>query len=143
MRQAAIRKGLGILVSLAAFASVILLATLTTWRMDLRPRTDDAYLQADLVHIAPEVSGRIVELVRDNQMVQRGEVLFTIDPEPFRLRVEQAQATVRGLEAKLSVTADEVAAQTGNADTADRGIAVAEAQLLATCQGLGDHLTFW
>jgi multidrug efflux system membrane fusion protein len=138
MRQAALRKGLGVVVSLAAFASVILLATLATWRMDLRPRTDDAYLQADLVHMAPEVSGRIVELaVRDNQIVHRGEVLFKIDPEPFRLRVEQAQATVLGLEAKLSVTADQVAAQTANADTANRGIAAAEAQLTLAASTLG------
>jgi multidrug resistance efflux pump len=73
-----------------------LIATLTTRRMELRSRTDDAYLQADLVHMAPEVSGRIVELaVRDNQTVHRGEVLFKVDPEPFRLRVEQAQAPRR------------------------------------------------
>jgi multidrug efflux system membrane fusion protein len=76
-----------------------------------------------------DVSGRIVELdVRDNQTVQRDEVLFRIDPVSFRLRVDQAQATVRGLEAKLAVTADQVAAQTSNADTANRGVTTAEAQ---------------
>jgi multidrug resistance efflux pump len=48
MRPGSIRKGLGVLVSLAALAAVILLTTLTIQRMDLRPRTDDAYLQADL-----------------------------------------------------------------------------------------------
>lgn len=130
MRPASIRKGLGVLVSLAAFVAVILLVTLTIQRIDLRPRTDDAYLQADLVHMAPDVSGRIVELpVRDNQTIHRGDVLFRIDPVPFRLRVDQAQATVRSLEAKLAVTVDQVAAQTSNADTANRGIATAEAQL--------------
>jgi multidrug efflux system membrane fusion protein len=130
MRPGSIRKGLGVLVSLAAFAAVIFLTMLTIQRMDLRPRTDDAYLQADLVHMAPDVGGRIVELpARDNQTVHRGDVLFRIDPVPFQLRVDQAQATVRGLEAKLSVTADQVAAQTSNADTANRGIAAAEAQL--------------
>ncbi len=121
---------MGVLVSLAALAAVISLAVLTIRRVDLRPRTDDAYLQADIVHMAPDISGRIVELdVRDNQTVHRGDVLFRIDTVPFRLRVEQAQATVRGLEAKLAVTADQVAAQTSNADTANRGIATAEAQL--------------
>jgi multidrug resistance efflux pump len=129
MVLAFIRKGMGVLVSLAAFAALILLAVLTIRRVDLRPRTDDAYLQADIVHMAPDVSGRIVELdVRDNQTVQRDEVLFRIDPVPFHLRVDQAQATVRGLEAKLAVTADQVAAQTSNADTANRGITTAEAQ---------------
>jgi membrane fusion protein, multidrug efflux system len=125
-----IRKSIGVVVSLAAFAGVILLAALTIWRIDARPRTDDAYLQADVVHMAPEVSGRIIELlVRDNQAIRRGEVLFRIDPVPFQLRVEQARATVRSLEAKLGVTADQVAAQSSTADTASRGIATAEAQL--------------
>jgi multidrug efflux system membrane fusion protein len=129
-----IRKGVGALISLGAIGAVVLLAGLTFRRMDVRPRTDDAYLQADLVHLAPDVSGRIVELnVRDNQSVRRDEVLFRIDPEPFRLRVEQAQANVRSLQGKLKVTTDQVAAQTSTADTADRGIATADAQLkLAT-----------
>jgi membrane fusion protein, multidrug efflux system len=128
--RALLRKSVGVLVSLAAFAGMIVLATLTIWRIDVRPRTDDAYLQADVVHMAPEVSGRIIELaVRDNQTVHRGDVLFRIDPVPFQLRVDQARATVRGLEAKLGLTADQVAAQTSTADTASRGIATAEAQL--------------
>ena len=128
--RALLRKSIGILISLAAFAGMIVLATLTIWRIDVRPRTDDAYLQADVVHMAPDVSGRIIDLaVRDNQAVHRGDVLFRIDPVPFQLRVDQAQATVRGLEAKLGLTKDQVAAQTSTADTASRGIATAEAQL--------------
>lgn len=120
----------GVLVSVAAIAAAILLVLLTIQRIDTRPRTDDAYLQADLVHMAPEVSGRIVELnVENNRLVRRGDVLFRIDPEPFRLRVDHARANVQSLAAKLSVTADQVASQTSTADTAQRGIASAEAQL--------------
>jgi len=131
MRLPFIRKGIGTLISVTAFAAVIFLAVLAGLRADLRPRTNDAYLQADIVHMAPDVSGRVVELdVRDNQTVRRDDVLFRIDPMPFRLRVEQAQATVRSLAAKLAVTADQVAAQTSNADTASRGIATAETQLI-------------
>src|SRR5215469_14597601 len=109
----AVRKTLGILVSLVALAGGVATVVLATRRIDERPRTDDAYLQADLVHQAPDVSGRIVELnVRDNQKVRKGEVLFRIDPDPSRMRVDQARATVQGLEAKLGLTADQVAAQT-------------------------------
>ena len=125
----AVRKALGILVSLLALAGVLITGVLVSHRIDQRPRTDDAYLQADLVHLAPDVSGRIVELdVRDNQAVHKGDVLFRIDPEPYRLRVDQARAAVRGLEAKLTLTADEVAAQTSKADAAASGINTAEAQ---------------
>jgi membrane fusion protein, multidrug efflux system len=125
----ALRKTLGILVSLVALIGVLVTGVLATRRIDERPRTDDAYLQADLVHMAPDVGGRIVELdVRDNEKVHRGQVLFRIDPEPYRLRVDQARATVLGLEATLAVTADQVASQTSKADAAARGIGAAEAQ---------------
>src|SRR5215470_2123643 len=91
----AIRKALGVLVSLVALAGVLVTGVLATRRIDQRPRTDDAYLQADLVHMAPDVSGRIVELdVRDNQAVHKGDVLFRIDPDPYRMRVDQARAAV-------------------------------------------------
>src|ERR1700730_875016 len=119
----ALRKALGILVSLIALAGVLITVVLATRRIDQRPRTDDAYLQADLVHMAPDVSGRIVELdVRDNQAVRKGDVLFRIDPDPYRMRVDQARAAVRGLEAKLALTADQGAAQTSNAGAAERGV---------------------
>src|SRR5215475_599485 len=103
----AVRKTLGVLVSILALAGVLVTVILATRRIDQRPRTDDAYLQADLIHMAPDVSGRIIELdVRDNQAVHKGDVLFRIDPEPYQMRVDQARAAVRGLEAKLGLTAD-------------------------------------
>jgi multidrug efflux system membrane fusion protein len=115
----AFRKAVGILVSLIALAGLLVTVVLATRRIDQRPRTDDAYLQADLVHMAPDVSGRIVELdVRDNQAVRKGDVLFRIDPDPYRMRVDQARAAVRGLEAKLALIADQVAAQTSKAGAA-------------------------
>src|SRR5437016_2831947 len=134
----AFRKALGILVSLLALAGLLVTVVLATRRIDQRPRTDDAYLQADLVHMAPDVSGRIVELdVRDNQAVRKGDVLFRIDPEPYRMRVDQARAAVRGLEAKLALTADQVAAQTSKAGAAERGIGSAEAQRSLASSTLG------
>ena len=134
----AVRTALGILVSLLALAGVLVTGVLATRRIDQRPRTDDAYLQADLVHMAPDVSGRIVELdVRDNQEVRKGEVLFRIDPDPYRMRVDQARATVQGLEAKLALTADQVASQTSKADAAERGIGSAEAQRSFASSTLG------
>src|SRR6516162_3464731 len=121
------RKTLGVLVSLLALSGVIVTGFLVSRRIDERPRTDDAYLQAYIVHMAPDVSGRIVELdVRDNQKVQKGQVLFRIDPDPYKLRVDQARATVRGLEATLAVTTDQVAAQTSKADAATSAITAAE-----------------
>jgi multidrug resistance efflux pump len=125
----AFRKAPCILVSLIALAGVLVTGVLATRRIDQPPRTDDAYLQADLVHLAPEVSSRIVELdVRDNEAVRKGDVLFRIDPEPCQMRVDQARAAVRDLEAKLALTSDQVAAQTSKADSAASGIDTTETQ---------------
>jgi len=133
-----VRKTLGVVVSLIALIGVLVTVVLATRRVDERPRTDDAYLQADLVHLAPDVSGRIVELnVRDNQAVRKGDVLFRIDPDPYRMRVDQARAAVRGLEARLALTADQVASQTSKADAAAHGIVSAEAQRSLASSTLG------
>ncbi|TXL74793.1 HlyD family secretion protein [Vineibacter terrae] len=55
--------------------------------------TENAYVKADIVQIAPEVAGRVAEVrVRDHARVAMGDVLLTIDPEPFRLALERAEA---------------------------------------------------
>src|ERR1700749_883252 len=134
----ALRKALGLLISLVALAGVIATVFLVARPVDQQARPDAPYRQADLVHMAPDVSGRIVELdVRDNQAVRKGDVLFRIDPEPYRMRVDQARAAVRGLEAKLALTADQVAAQTSKAGAAERGIGSAEAQRSLASSTLG------
>ena len=117
-------------ISVAILAGAAVMILLAHDRLDRRPRTDDAYLDADLVHMAPDVSGRIIQLnIRNNQFVRAGDVLFVIDPEPFRLEVEQARAQVRGLEAQLSIATDQVASQNTRADVATTGIGSAQAQL--------------
>ena len=50
----AVRKTLGMLVSLVALAGVLVTGLLISQRIGQSPRTDDAYLQADVVHMAPE-----------------------------------------------------------------------------------------
>src|SRR3984957_15712680 len=57
--------------------------------------TDDAYVGAQKVLITPDISGKIEKVVvREGQQVNQGDVLFEIDPIPFRLAVEQARAAV-------------------------------------------------
>ncbi len=125
---------LGALISIAAILSAIVATVLTVQRLDHRPRTDDAFVDADVVHMAPDVSGRVVALnVHNNQAVRAGDVLFTIDPEPYRLQLGQVRAQLAGLEAQLNVTTDQVASQNSKADAANTGIGSAQAQLaLAT-----------
>src|SRR3978361_2294309 len=57
--------------------------------------TDDAYVGAQKVLITPDISGKIEKVViREGQRVNEGDVLFEIDPVPFRLAVQQAQANL-------------------------------------------------
>ena len=57
--------------------------------------TDDAYVGAQKVLITPDISGKIEKIVvREGQQVQEGDVLFEIDPIPFRLAELQAKATL-------------------------------------------------
>jgi membrane fusion protein, multidrug efflux system len=55
--------------------------------------TDDAYVKADKITISTEVSGRVAEVAVDpNQHVTRGQLLFTLDEEPFRIALQRAEA---------------------------------------------------
>jgi len=74
--------------------------------------TDNAYVQQDKVSVSAQVNGEIVEVnVRENQRVRAGELLFRIDPEPFRIAIAQADAAIAaaqvdvvGLETELGST---------------------------------------
>src|SRR5207244_4098502 len=55
--------------------------------------TDNAYVQADQIAIATDVSGLVKEVaVKDNQLVARGQLLFRLDDEPYRIALAAAQA---------------------------------------------------
>jgi membrane fusion protein (multidrug efflux system) len=57
--------------------------------------TDDGYVNANVVQIAAQVSGPVVRLdVRDQQHVERGQLLFEIDPRPFQIALDAATATL-------------------------------------------------
>lgn len=59
------------------------------------PWTRDGRVRADIINVAADVPGYVVDVpVRDNQQVKKGDVLIRIDPEHYRLAVEQARALV-------------------------------------------------
>ncbi|MFZ9395468.1 MAG: HlyD family secretion protein [Erythrobacter sp.] len=64
--------------------------------------TDNAYVQADKVTVGAEVGGRIVEtFVKDGDEVAAGQLLFRIDPEPYRLALAEAQAELAQAQANI------------------------------------------
>jgi len=97
--------------------------------LDQSPRTDDAFVRAGTIGVAPQVSGRIVTLrARDNQAVKQGDVLFEIDPEPYRHTLERARAALDSLEKQIGLSQRDVNAQKFAATAARANIERAEAQ---------------
>lgn len=65
--------------------------------------TDDAQIKQDIVSVSPQVNGQVVEvLVRNGMHVHKGDLLFKIDPQPYQVALEQAQAQLAA--AKLQTT---------------------------------------
>jgi membrane fusion protein, multidrug efflux system len=88
--------GVGILV-------LAFILSLVAWNFnEQHPRTDDAVARANVIGIAPRVSGPIVKIyVEDNQFVKQGDLLFEIDPADFKTALDSARASVSSLEASL------------------------------------------
>jgi multidrug resistance efflux pump len=64
----------------------------------MTPYTSQATVQAFVVRMAPEVAGRVIEVnVIDNQRVKAGDVLFGIDPQPFTIALQEADARLAGV----------------------------------------------
>lgn len=125
-----VKKALARLIVLAVVLLLAGMAFLVRARLDVRPRTDDAFIEADIAHLAPEVSGQIVSMeVRNNQNVVAGQTLFVVDPRPYELKLAQIRAQSRALETRIDDALNEVASQTSRADAAHTAIEGARVQL--------------
>jgi multidrug resistance efflux pump len=126
-------------VTLAAVAA----AALTAWHLwqyyTAAPWTRDGHVRAAVIQVAPDVSGPVTAvLVGDNALVHRGQVLFVVDPERFRLGLKQAQAEAASARAALSLArrqpgAAAVAAAQARLDQAEAAVHAARLDL-ARCR---------
>lgn len=86
---------LRVAATLAMVGIAVALVVALWQRYMVAPWTRDGRVRAEVVDIAPEVPGTIVDIpVRDNQFVHKGDVLFVIDPVRFKIAIAQAQAAV-------------------------------------------------
>ena len=134
-----------LLTLLAVTAAVVVSLHLWDYYMEA-PWTRDGHVHADIIQVAPDVSGLVTELhVRDNQKVSRGQVLFVIDQARFELAVDEAEATVLERRAQLDqarrearrnrVLKDLIAAET--VEIGDTQVKRAEAALATAEAALG------
>jgi membrane fusion protein (multidrug efflux system) len=77
--------------------------------------TDDAQVKQDIVSVSPQVNGQVVQVfVRNGTKVKRGDLLFRIDPKPYRVALEQAQAQLANAQLQTQVLRTTAAGTTGD-----------------------------
>lgn len=138
------------LFSLIATLLVLALAiwigrTLWVQYMDT-PWTRDGRVRADIINVAADVSGTVVDVpVRDNQQVKKGDLLMQIDPEHYAVAVKQAQALVasrratwemRKVNAKRRADMDNLVISTESRDDASNIATSAQADYQLELAGL-------
>ena len=117
-------------VSIGIISAALFLGMVVFWRANHHPRTDDAEVFANLIGVAPQVEGPIIELkVRDNQFVRKGDLLFVIDPRPYQYALERAESAQSSLEGQIGDEQRKIAAQISNVSFARAGIDTAQAEV--------------
>jgi len=100
---------------------------LVVYQVDRSPRTDDANVWANYIEIAPEVSGRLVELpIRDNAFVKKGDLLFVIDPRPYEYALQQALSDQRALEEQIIDQRRRISAQNSAVQAAGAAVSTSK-----------------
>ncbi|WP_119309056.1 HlyD family secretion protein [Cohaesibacter haloalkalitolerans] len=112
------KKRPGRLLVMVSVPLLILLGGLWVWLTSGRfEETDNAYAQQTKIAISADVSGRIQTVsVSENQKVKAGDTLFTLDPEPFQIAVDEAEADLS--KARLDVEQLKVSFHTAQASLA-------------------------
>jgi len=89
--------------------------------------TDNAYIKQDKVSISPLVGGTITGVyVKENDLVSAGQLLFRIDPEPYRIQLQQADASIATAQADLTALASDPALTGADIAAAREDIAYAQ-----------------
>jgi multidrug efflux system membrane fusion protein len=139
------RKLIGRVIGVVIVAGA-LITGLIAWRQtNVYPRTDDAWVLANLIGIAPEVNGPITTLqVKDNQFVKAGDLLFEIDPRPYEYALQRAKSEQETLEKQILNEERVIAGQRAavnvshaSVSTSQSNVTAAEANINAARAGVG------
>lgn len=128
-------------IAVILFVLILLVTVGLGWayfgRINARPLSEDAVLTARMARMASSVPGRVYNLaVQENSTVRAGDLLFTVDPEFYRLQRDQARAGVQVAEAGLATRHRTLAAEIANAEIATEQVSRAQINLAQTTQTL-------
>jgi multidrug resistance efflux pump len=115
------------LLRYALTGAVVLIAVLlVVWKYSdyvTNPWTRDGQVRANVIQVAPRVSGPIVKLpIKDNQFVKAGDLLFEIDPRTYQAALDQASANLDETRDRLEDLAQQVKAAEAAVDQAKSGV---------------------
>jgi multidrug efflux system membrane fusion protein len=117
------KQKLGRIIGISIVVVALLLLLVSVLQVDRHPRTDDATVRANSIALAAEVEGRLEELlVKDNQQVRKGDLLFVIDPRPFEYALTQAKADQAMLEGQINDEGRRIAAERSAVGAARAGV---------------------
>lgn len=97
------------------------------WTSGRSVSTDNAYVKQDIVSVGSDVAGRIVAVrVRENQMVKAGDLLFRIDPEPYRVALAEADAALAGAQVRVDQLRTDYESTGADIDSARSNLTLAQ-----------------
>jgi multidrug resistance efflux pump len=106
------KKGIKFLLTMVVATAAGIVIWTVYQRYLMHPWTRDGQVRANVVGIAARVSGPIAHLlVSDNQVVNKGDLLFEIDPADFKANVDNAKAQLLGVKATLKQRSEELGRQ--------------------------------
>jgi multidrug efflux system membrane fusion protein len=106
-----LRRFLGLMISLIAYAAAALTAMEVARNIRINPRTEDAQVRANVIGVSPQVGGAITAIhVKDNQQVHKGDLLFELDSRPYAAEAEKARAQLALTELEIQAYKDQIAA---------------------------------
>lgn len=100
---------------------------------DSHPSTEDAYVRAKILSVAPQVQGQIVSVeVKDFQKINKGDLLLKIDQRPYLLAVKQAEAAYQLAVQQHDVADKQVTEAVAGLDAARSNLTEAQAEFKRT-----------
>src|SRR5215471_3254649 len=118
-------------VSIGIVAAAALMGLVVLYHVNHYPRTDDAEIFANFIGIAPQVEGPITHLnVRDNQFVQKGQLLYEIDERPYQYKLETAISEQAALEGQIVDETRRIAALVSAVSVSQANIHSSEANVV-------------
>ena len=123
------KKILFIAVGLTVLAGLLVAGILYWLNARQYANTDDAFVQAYISQISPQIDGRVVRLaVDDFEHVKQGQTIIELDPRDFQVKLEQAQAQRAQAAAQLAQANAGLAQQQAAVDQAQANVRVAQAE---------------